>query len=986
MGTDTSAKTRKVEGKLDALVNLVTQLADLKVYHRFFELPEAERNLLTQEDNHSRVGQILFGYTNIRRMNLGFQLTPPEQPIKTVKFEEEANAPRRQTRAQARQDSPIHAQPMNVAASPHQQAPRILKRKLVLQAESDDGSDEEDVSIREALKRKAETIPPPPASDIPRPKKLKIQRRARPAPKFVAARVTAPVEVQVESPHIQVPTSASGERLPPPASPRPKGVLIIPDSPRPSVLTQAQVEELPPINLLALRKCRSAILADKAASTAPISTTISTTTSSTRHPKLPAGFPDTHNVYDIIFPGKDNPDARCELLKYGINRSMDREVWNSNRIGKKLKPRSDIIDKSISVLCELYPIDWPGRYVYQIPGRIKLDFYAPICSWLPNGIPVVDEQGNPVLNSEGNPTYKDMPVSAQATYGPEYYASPSAPTMPIPGQKGYVPPTGTKTPFLYTPPELSIKPRPTVPYTTEWQLKSITNTKSVEYTMEELEEQFRQLMIEAELAIKFPLLLKSESEAAVSEVTASESAAFSSPSTEVVPYLCKPYIPHMSYIESAAYRALPPNAIITDPLPIIQRPIYSTEVIKSICPWRPPPGTPRIEMPLHEVEDLSQVDPYSTPIQDVVSQITLRLPSLRLSPVPLDHSTLPYLTAKEHQLINHLQLCPSMPHQHTIPPSLWLGPDSSIRISLDRVCPRLPPANNNKLKGKKIYRGPMPAPSKMYIKSFPDMTHSRVQKKMHTTEFLESDAEKYYHQFMHECTKGASTSGIPIEEKGKILVIKGKFKVRPCLLVHFSDTSIALTRKNPRPILGPETSIIYLIASVLFNMEAYQKEWKKVTDSWPKAPVDSWCQHIFPWTPGDPIPSKEGFDPPSREPSPPPVPESDLQVAASETPQPMAVMPIAASEPASIVVAPAPTDYVTRAEFEELKALIQSHFQPAPAPAPAPLPPPSPQPAANTISRTEFLAFQNQMSSEFQGLLTFLKQNLPPPPPPPPQE
>ncbi|KAL2325920.1 hypothetical protein Fmac_024978 [Flemingia macrophylla] len=80
------------------------------------------------------------------------------------------------------------------------------------------------------------------------------------------------------------------------------------------------------------------------------------------------------------------------------------------------------------------------------------------------------------------------------------------------------------------------------------------------------------------------------------------------------------------------------------------------EVIKSVRPRRPPPGTPRIEMPLHEVEDLSQVDLYSTPIQDAVSQITLRLPSLRLSPVPLDH------TAKEHQLINHLQLCLSMPH------------------------------------------------------------------------------------------------------------------------------------------------------------------------------------------------------------------------------------------------------------------------------------------------------------------------------------
>ncbi|KAL2341406.1 hypothetical protein Fmac_009346 [Flemingia macrophylla] len=918
-------------------------------------------------------------------------------------------------------------------------------RKLVLQAESNDGSDEKGISIREALKRKAEAIPPPVASDIPRPKKLKIQRRARPAPKFVASRVIVTANEPVEPPQVQVPVqvsmSASGERLPPPASPRPSkfkiearpppvpldqpdaiemaipeadlqivstsgpasdaitsedGVLIIPDSPRPFVLTQAQVEELPPLNLLALRKRRSTILADKAASAPPVSTTTSSSAPPSRHPKLPAVFPDSQNIYDVIFPGTANPDTGYELLKYGVNRSMDRDVWKSNRIGKTLKPRSDITDKSISVLCELYPIDWPGRYIFQIPGRRKMDFYAPICSWLPNGIPVVDEQGNPVLDSEGQPTYKDLPTSARATYGSEYYANPSAPTLLIPGQKGYVPPVEPPVHLLYEPPELSVKPRTKVPYTTEWRLKYITNTKSVEYTVDELEEQFRQLMTKAELDIKYHLLLESDN--AASEVAASESepvayedapsdevptsAILSSSHTEVVPYLYKPYIPHMSHVASAAYRALPPNVILTDPFPIIQRPIYSTKVIKSTRPWRPPPGTPRIEMPLHEVEDFSQVDPYSTPLQATVSQITLCLPSLRLSPVPLDPTSLPYLTAKKHQLINHLQLCPSMPHQHTIPPSLWLGPESSIRISLDRVCPRLPPANNNKLKGKKIYRGPMPAPSKMCIKSFPDMTHSRVQKKMHNTEFLESNAEKYYHQFMHECTKGASTSGIPIEENGKILVIKGKSKVHPCSLVHFSDTSIAFTRKNPRPILGPETSIIYLIASVLLNMEAYQKEWKEVTDSWPKALVDWWCQHISPWKPGDPIPSKEGFEPPSREPSPPPVPESDLQVAASDTPQPMAVMPIAASEPAS--TAPVPTDFVTRAEFEELKALIHSRLPPAPAPAP--LPPPPPPPAADTVSRTEFLAFQNQMSSEFQCLLAFWKQNLPPPPPPPRQE
>ncbi|KAL2330612.1 hypothetical protein Fmac_018193 [Flemingia macrophylla] len=472
---------------------------------------------------------------------------------------------------------------------------------------------------------------------------------------------------------------------------------------------------------------------------------------------------------------------------------------------------------------------------------------------------------------QANQTYKDLPTSARATYDSEYYASPSAPTLPIPGQHGYAPPADPPVHLLYEPPEFSVKPRPKVPYTTEWRLKSITNTKSVEYTVEELEEQFRQLMTEAELAIKYHLLLESDDAASEEK----KIARFQSLDG------CK-------------------NGDLL-----------------------------RLRM-LHQTKCLRLL-------------FSLLL-ILRLSPVPLYHTSLPYLTAKEHQLINHLQLCPSMPHQHTIPPSLWLGPDSSIRISLDRVCPRLPPANNNKLKGKKIYRSPMPAPSKICIKSFPDMTHSRVQKKMHNTDFLESDTEKYYHQFMHECTKGASTSGIPIAEKGKILIIKGKSKVRPCSLVHFSDTSIAFTRKKPRPILGPETSIIYLIL-------------------------------------GDHIPSKERFEPPSREPSPPPVPESDLQVVASDTPQPMVVMLIATSEPTSTFVAPAPADFVTGVEFKELKALIHSRLPPAPAPAP--LPPPPPPPAADTVSRTEFLAFQNQISSEFQGLLAFLKQNLPPSPSPP---
>ncbi|KAL2334282.1 hypothetical protein Fmac_015495 [Flemingia macrophylla] len=199
--------------------------------------------------------------------------------------------------------------------------------------------------------------------------------------------------------------------------------------------------------------------------------------------------------------------------------------------------------------------------------------------------------------------------------------------------------------------------------------------------------------------------------------------------------------------------------------------------------------------------------------------------------------------------------------------------------------------------------------------------HARLAKEKEEVKKGTSNLEHHYHAyaFMHTCSKkgqyyatkrvvfsafwpiraGTSTSSIPIEEKGKILVIKGKSKVRPCTLVHFSDTSIAFTRKNPRPILGPEMSILYLIASVLFNMEAYEQQWKEVTDSWPKAPVDWWCQHIYPWKPGDPVPSKEGFDLPSREPSPPMVSTSDLQVAASDTPQPMDVMPIAASEPAS---------------------------------------------------------------------------------------
>ncbi|KAL2333941.1 hypothetical protein Fmac_015154 [Flemingia macrophylla] len=196
--------------------------------------------------------------------------------------------------------------------------------------------------------------------------------------------------------------------------------------------------------------------------------------------------------------------------------------------------------------------------------------------------------------------------------------------------------------------------------------------------------------------------------------------------------------------------ALPPNAIITN-LPAKATRIIYPGGVKKISIWHPPPGTPQQILLISELEDLSSYDPYKPQpnvVKAQIASVTLNLPFTKLEPVPIDERVLPHTDAQEHKLYNHLRMCKDCTKQHTMPPSLWTGERSKISIVLDRICPHLPPIDKNKLKGKKVYLDPMPTPSKMGIRSYPNMTHKKYQKSMYAREYTKANAEQYYQQWI----------------------------------------------------------------------------------------------------------------------------------------------------------------------------------------------------------------------------------------------
>ncbi|KAL2318763.1 hypothetical protein Fmac_032639 [Flemingia macrophylla] len=352
------------------------------------------------------------------------------------------------------------------------------------------------------------------------------------------------------------------------------------------------------------------------------------------------------------------------------------------------------------------------------------------------------------------------------------------------------------------------------------------------------------MALEEDIVKKFPLLAITGPESSDPEPLSPRKLAIEPViyDDEEVTYPTTPYT-HTNEIlvASDAYRALPPNAIITNPPAKATRIIYPDGVKKTFI-WHPPPGTPQLIMSINELEDLSSYDPYKPQpnvVKAQIASVTLNLPFSKLEPVPIDERVLPPMDTQEHKLYNHLRMCKESTKQHTMPPSLWIGESSKINIVLDRICPRLPPIDNNKLKGKKVCLASMPAPSRMGIRSYPNMTHKKYHKSLYAREYTEADAEQYYQHWMFECTKGASSFGLTPKEKRHILVIKGKTKTKTSHLCYFSDISVAFVRTNLCPILGSETGILYAICGALLHLEANKEELKEVTDTWLKTPV-SW--------------------------------------------------------------------------------------------------------------------------------------------------
>ncbi|KAL2340773.1 hypothetical protein Fmac_008713 [Flemingia macrophylla] len=108
---------------------------------------------------------------------------------------------------------------------------------------------------------------------------------------------------------------------------------------------------LSPPNLLALRKENILIVSDL-----PTPPSFRSTPSSSKvdsfapyHPLLPPGIDPNISVYEIIFPSTTNPKGPYELLKFRINKTKDKKVWQANKVGTRTKPRPYITDSFFKI-------------------------------------------------------------------------------------------------------------------------------------------------------------------------------------------------------------------------------------------------------------------------------------------------------------------------------------------------------------------------------------------------------------------------------------------------------------------------------------------------------------------------------------------------------------------------------------------------------------------------------------------------------------
>ncbi|KAL2334303.1 hypothetical protein Fmac_015516 [Flemingia macrophylla] len=609
-----------------------------------------------------------------------------------------------------------------------------------------------------------------------------------------------------------------------------------------------------------------------------------------------ADVTSTQDLYSIVFLASNDPDGKAELLRLD-QITEDQAIVRKNKIGHRTKPRPYIIDRTISVLCGEYPINWPGRYVLQVPSTSGWGYYQPMYSWVDEGVCVSDSLGNPLQDSQGRSYRYTNFLSSRPTYGPEYYYHPQEP-LPAPFS------------ILTKPPIFGLRLRPPpAPLT--------------------LDARFVHPPSDYFLTKHFPALLNSDPHKAPPSPPLSPrklAITFIIPVYEEGVYSYTPYMDDFVFTPSEAYQQLPPDAIVALPPPTYKRLIYPRPVIKQ-QPWTPPQATRQYILPL-----LTQPPPSPSPPcrrRRSTTRSSLVLPTPSPPPFPKvqflePFDSFPFIhfplyrtpTILDCAIYGHLRMCTDTTFQMYIPPSVFLPESSNILIAPDRIHPKLPPIDKNKLKTIKLPVLSLPKPSCFELTYYPGVNCDTPQLPANATRATEADAEQCYQNFMFKCGKEASSSGLTEEEKAKTLIYRGYRWMSPCKIYHFSDSSVAFLRNERKEIDLDVLSRQYFIHTALLNLDLYKDAWQSVTDTWFKPPVYAWCKDIPLWRPGLPMP----WDPPVTA-----MDSTEPLVAEEPLSDPVITEPISVASSTAIMPAPA-SQVVTMDVIDQLKSDIDAKF------------------------------------------------------------
>ncbi|KAL2326147.1 hypothetical protein Fmac_025205 [Flemingia macrophylla] len=385
-------------------------------------------------------------------------------------------------------------------------------------------------------------------------------------------------------------------------------------------------------------------------------------------------------------------------------------------------------------------------------------------------------------------------------------------------------------------------------------------------------------------------------------------------------YSYTPYMDDFVFTPSAAYQQLPPDAIVALPPPTYKRIVYPRPVLKQ-QPWTPPQATRQHILPLLTQPTLPSSPPRRKRKSTTRSSLVLSDPSPPPFPKvqfiePCD--SFPYIpftlyitpNILDLAIFAHLRMCTATTLHLYIPPSVFLPDTANILIAPDRIHPRLPPIDPNRLKDSKLSVQSLPRPTRFELYYYPGVNCDTPQLPANATRATEADAEQYYQNFMVKCSKEASSSGLTAEEKAQTLMVRGYRWKSPCKVYHFSDSSAAFIRYERNEIDFDALSGKYFIHTALLNLDLYKDACQSVTDTWYKPPVHAWCKDIPPWRPGLPMP----WDPP--------VTHVEPEEPSSE---PVVAEPISVVPSTEITTSSAP-QVVTMDVIDQLKSDIDAKF------------------------------------------------------------